>query len=474
MHHATIDRYAAGRGEVNSALDAQPQPPTFMQDAITQALNAALARHRTGDLGAAETAYRTILAAHHNDPDATYFLGLLLHQTGRSDDGMALVERALHLQPDRPERYNELGNARVQRGELTQAAEAFIHALELKADDKLIWNNLGATMLALGMADDAATAFQNAIALDADFADALEHYANLLSARGQTQEAALYHCRAILARPEIDQPEQLRRVALYRLGRHAEAAEIYRRWLEREPDNPIARHFLAACAGTDTPPRCADAFVEQTFDDAAPQFDQKLTGLRYRGPEYVGDALRQLALPQGSLDVLDAGCGTGLCAPHLVPVARTLTGVDLSAGMLALAQAAGLYHQLVKAELGEYLGTHPTQWDLIVVADTLVYFGGLEHIASAMAAALRPAGHAILTFEALDTSSDGTDYVLQPSGRYAHKLAYIERCLADAGFTGITSRSAPIRHEFDREIAGWVVVAELPRWDLAASVGTRP
>ena len=36
-----------------------------------------------------------------------------------------------------------------------------------------------------------------------------------------------------------------------------------------------------------------------------------------------------------SLDVLDAGCGTGLCGPLVAPYARRLVGVDLSEAMLA-------------------------------------------------------------------------------------------------------------------------------------------
>ena len=36
----------------------------------------------------------------------------------------------------------------------------------------------------------------------------------------------------------------------------------------------------------------------------------------------------------GSLDVLDAGCGTGLCGPLVAPYKRRLVGVDLSERML--------------------------------------------------------------------------------------------------------------------------------------------
>ena len=52
--------------------------------------------------------------------------------------------------------------------------------------------------------------------------------------------------------------------------------------------------------------------------------------------------------PSKQLDVLDAGCGTGLCGPLLAPYARRLIGVDLSEGMLALAKEKHVYDALIK------------------------------------------------------------------------------------------------------------------------------
>ena len=59
--------------------------------------------------------------------------------------------------------------------------------------------------------------------------------------------------------------------------------------------------------------------------------------------------------PKGTLDVLDAGCGTGWCGPHVRPYARRLTGVDLSPAMIERAEARRVYDELVVAELTEYL-----------------------------------------------------------------------------------------------------------------------
>ena len=144
--------------------------------------------------------------------------------------------------------------------------------------------------------------------------------------------------------------------------------------------------MIAACSGRDVPARASDAFIEQTFDSFAGSFDAKLAKLLYRAPALVAAMLADSDVEASkSLDVLDAGCGTGLCGPLIAPYARRLVGVDLSARMLAQAQARNVYDELVKCELTAYLRDSPGAFDVIVSADTLVYFGPLQDVVAASA-----------------------------------------------------------------------------------------
>ena len=114
--------------------------------------------------------------------------------------------------------------------------------------------------------------------------------------------------------------------------------------------------MLSACTGRDTPARASDGYVQQSFDSFAASFESKLAKLAYRAPALVSAMLDDAGLEASrSLDVLDAGCGTGLCGPLIAPYARRLTGVDLSAGMLAQAKEKNVYDELLQTELTEYL-----------------------------------------------------------------------------------------------------------------------
>src|SRR4030095_6543187 len=141
--------------------------------------------------------------------------------------------------------------------------------------------------------------------------------------------------------------------------------------------------------------------------------------LEYRAPSLAVGALAA-AIPAavGTLDVLDAGRGTGLCGPLLAPYAKRLIGVDLSRGMLKYAEEKQVYHELVHAELTDYLQQHAASFDVIVTADTLVYFGALEPFAAAAAAALRPGGVLVFTVEEATEPAFASSHVLRSHGRY--------------------------------------------------------
>ncbi|TJV11356.1 MAG: tetratricopeptide repeat protein, partial [Mesorhizobium sp.] len=63
----------------------------------------ALQLHQAGRRQEAEMLYRQVLAQKANHAAAAHFLGLLLHQTGRSAEGLDLLEQSVRLQPKNPD-----------------------------------------------------------------------------------------------------------------------------------------------------------------------------------------------------------------------------------------------------------------------------------------------------------------------------------------------------------------------------------
>jgi predicted TPR repeat methyltransferase len=94
----------------------------------------------------------------------------------------------------------------------------------------------------------------------------------------------------------------------------------------------------------------SSAEVARTYDAWADSYDAEMARLGYRHPT-VCLALLARHLPPGG-PVLDAGAGTGLLGEWLKIIGYApVEGVDLSAGMLAVAARKGAYDRLAEGDL---------------------------------------------------------------------------------------------------------------------------
>jgi predicted TPR repeat methyltransferase len=436
----------------------EERPTSEMFVSLDQAMAIALQLHRTGHLDDAAELYRQILEQKPEYGPALHYSGVLAHQQGRSDEAVAKLERSLAVDPDQADCYSNLSIVLREQGKLEDALVACRQALALDPRHANAHSNLGSLLRAHGEVAEAEQAFRTAIDLNPDHVDAYTNLGNLLNAQKRPREAVECFCKAITLNPAHAESRRLLGLAYCTLGEIDKAVEVFERWLAEEPDNPVPRHMLAACSGRDVPPRASDAYVESVFDTFAASFDSRLARLAYRAPVLVTEMVARAGVePSKSLDVLDAGCGTGLCGPLLAPYARRLTGVDLSGNMLAQARERNIYDELIKGELTAYLRRSPGAFDLIVSADTLVYFGLLDDVVQVAAEALRPGGSLVFTVEALD-DSDAAEYRIKPHGRYGHARRYVERVLRAHGFEPAIER-AELRMEGGVPVNGLVARA---------------
>jgi predicted TPR repeat methyltransferase len=90
-----------------------------------------------------------------------------------------------------------------------------------------------------------------------------------------------------------------------------------------------------------------------------------------------------------------------------------------------------------------------------------VYFGSLEQVMPAAAAALRPGGMFIFTLEERPDEADETaspGYTISHHGRYTHTRRYVEQVIAEARLRADIVQ-AELRMEAGKPVAGLVVRA---------------
>jgi predicted TPR repeat methyltransferase len=431
---------------------------------LKQAIN-----HLRGDEPqAAEPLLQQLLTRWPRHGDALHFMGVLRHQQGRSSEGVALIQQALQINPQDLGAWNNLGNVLLTTGDVAAATSAYECAIAAAPGSEGTASahcNLAAIYCKQDRLEDSVSACRRALALAPDFADAWHRLSLALMQQGKIHEGLVANSRAVLLMPASTQNRQQLIRSLLLLGERERAAQLYRDWLAEEPDNPVVQHQLAACLGETAPPRASDEYVKELFDSFSTSFDAKLEALNYRAPELVAQAVAAAlgaapAAGQATLDIVDVGCGTGLCGPLLRPWARHLAGCDLSEGMLRRALPRRCYDALHQAELMFYLNTQPGQFDVVVSADTLCYFGDLTQVTQAAHRALRAGGCLVYTVEALtDDSGQGQGHQLLVNGRYAHSERHINTTLAQAGFTVHALVSVSLRMEAGRPVVGWLVTA---------------
>lgn len=378
-------------------------------------------RHlREGRADAAVPLLEAVLREAPERVDALHLLGIALGQLARFDEALPLLERAAAQQPGEAAIHNNFGNtlAGVERD--AEAVAAFDRALALQPRHAMAWRNRGAALRRLGRLSDALDSFEHALAIDAGFVDALIGKADALEAM---------------------------------LRRH-EAIETLHAALAAGADPDPVHYTLATLGAAPQPAATPPEFVRRLFDDYAGRFDRHLVDrLQYRVPELIAQALQDAGVPDG-LDVVDLGCGTGLCGPLLRPRARTLVGVDLSAGMLAKAHIRQVYDELANGEIVQWLRTRPGAFDLAVAADVLIYLGELAPLFATLARALKPQGW--FAFSVEDWTAG--DFGLKPSGRYGHAAHHLRELAARHGFAVESLTQQVLRRESDRVIDGHLVV----------------
>jgi predicted TPR repeat methyltransferase len=133
------------------------------------------------------------------------------------------------------------------------------------------------------------------------------------------------------------------------------------------------------------------------YDDWAERYDGDLLAFGYSYPPaiagLVGRYVRQRDAP-----ILDAGAGTGIVGEVLSILGYTsITGIDLSDGMLAVARAKGVYAEVRNQTLGEPLDFADDGFAAVVSAGVLTTGHAPPSCLDELIRITRPGGHLIFT-----------------------------------------------------------------------------
>ncbi|MEO8385019.1 MAG: tetratricopeptide repeat protein [Betaproteobacteria bacterium] len=425
-----------------------------------------LIEQRSGSIEAALAQYEIARQADRRNPQLTLQLGLAHFALQHWDEAERFYREAIRLEPRLPVAHYNLGVLLQHKRELAAARRAFESALVHQPRFPEALNNLGNVLLALREPTGAERCYRQAIEVRPTFANA-HHGLGLMLIRQSRNADALKHLRIAVEHDGdffdawLDLAECQAQSGDVGAAKGSVAAV-----LARDPQHAVARFRQAVYEGGQTPESAPTELVERLYAGMAATFDEHLVErLGYKIPALLVESIKPWLAQFEAANarkpfVVDLGCGTGLFGLQIRSSAARLVGVDLSASMLEVARKRGIYDELLESDLVSYLRAIAEPADLIAATDVLIYVGNLAPLFEQIAMRLSSCGAFVFSTETPDGLTEGMR--LQPSGRYAHSVQYVEK-LATASGLRVSERSRTvIRTENGAAVNGFMFVVEKP------------
>lgn len=388
---------------------------------------------------------------------AFFFEGNALFEAGQLEEALSRYQSALALVPGRPSILANLGVTQCRLGRWADAVATLTQATQADPAHRDAWVALGLSQEALSNWAGAVHALHQGVALGGATAEIHLSLALCLLRLDRPGDALQALDQALALEPTLAEAWSQRGSLLRDAGRHAEAARCFEQALAHGADEGLHRFYLASVRSDEAvPPQPPRAYVEALFDEYADDFqDHLIRHLKYQAHDTLLAPLRVggQRFPQ----VLDLGCGTGLCGQLIHPHAEAVDGVDLAQAMVEQARASGAYRRVEQGDLLGFLRSAEDPADLVIAADVFIYVGALEEVFAAVRQRLRAGGCFAFSVERADA---GHDLQLRSSLRYAHSLAYVERLAAASGLRVRQTWEAPLREDQQQPVMGLYVLLE--------------
>ncbi|MEO8402224.1 MAG: tetratricopeptide repeat protein [Gammaproteobacteria bacterium] len=466
------------------AMEFQPNDPTLQ-------LHLANSLKIQGDYAQAEAILKKTIQNHPDYVPALNNLGTVYYAQEKLTDAIQLFQHTLEKKPDFVDAYYNLGLAFAKQEKLTAAEKTYQTLLTLSPDHFAARFHLACILM---RQDKITEALNHFIAIEATHPHHFETQSNLATCylkKGALNEAKLHYAKALALMPDAQILFNLGVINMQQ-GNIDNAIQHYQQTVQLDPDSFAAHNNLGVAflakqhvafalehfkeASRLQPENAAIVYtinmlsqnkrllaappdyVRSLFDAYADHYEPHLlSALDYKIPEQLFHAINTIkTMSPQSLDILDLGCGTGLCGALFKPFAKSLVGVDLSEKMLHVAAEKNIYTALHASELNTFLADKNAAYNLILAGDVLVYLGDLELLFKQISHALR--AHGLFAFNT-EICAEG-DYRMNQSGRFSHQKNYLDPMIQKNNLTIVYYQNVMTRMQNNEPVHGHLYVLE--------------
>ena len=388
---------------------------------------------------AARQSINQALLLQSDDVENNYLAGLINLQLGNQPQAFTCFLKAENLDCNHFGAKLKLADLYSLQNDFNNAEPRYKRLIELDKNSFDVHNNYAEMLYRNKRLSEALEEYRAAILINPQSAEASNNLGAILKDTKDYDEALGLFFNALHYAPKMEEISLNIAETLVLLAREnkEKAEQIAANWLKNYPDNVFAEHTLAALKGEKIANN--NSYTERLFDAFADNYELVMQNLGYSASLALG---KSKGIMSGR--IADLGCGSGLAGQAVKSVQNQIIGVDISQKMLDLAAQKGVYDELIKADIIEFLKTRH-DYDWIMAIDVLNYIGDLTEFIK-----LCRGEKLLFTIEA---EQNIKDYRLDITSRYKHNPVYVEKLLRHNGFQHIETNNIPLRYEAGDPVA---------------------
>tara|TARA_B100000214_G_C23922518_1_gene606774 strand:+ start:135 stop:1307 length:1173 start_codon:yes stop_codon:yes gene_type:complete len=378
-----------------------------------------------------------------------------LYKTGNLKKAKEEIDRLLE-KDENSEFLNIKGIILRANGELRESLISYNRAISINSSEATYFNNRGNLYRELENYKKALNDFNKALDLDPKFFDALINLI-LLEHDKELYKESEHLCKEAI-KINNDRSEGYKLLGISYLNQKKISSAIeYLEKAQKIKFETVVQHQLDILNGKQKKHTPLE-FIQNTFNSYAKNFDEHLIQkLKYNGPKLIQFSIESSIQKKLFNNVIDLGCGTGLCGDFLSKVSSNLHGIDISFNMLKKAKDKNKYNELIKGDFLEYLKKTENRYDLFIACDVFIYTGDIDETFKLIKKTSSKESYFVFTTELLKKGN----YNLDSSGRFKHSENYISSICEENSMEIINKNNINLRIENDKNINGQIYVTKL-------------
>lgn len=231
----------------------------------------------------------------------------------------------------------------------------------------------------------------------------------------------------------------------HHLGQEREALDCFVKALKKEPMNENAIYMASTInpelIKPELRPRTVPyQMVLEHFDGLAGFYDQEQQHKLYQLPTLLHQLLgAEMDSNHSRHDLVDLGCGTGLCGAQFREQFANIVGVDISNNMLDEAyrrfdsRGVKIYTRLAHQDLRSFLKDAPAESiDVATCISVFPYLGDVRPVFEELKRTLRPQGLFACSFDPYHQRNSAG--IMTNTGYFGHDVNYIIQLAQEFGF----------------------------------------